>query len=240
MERRGAMIDPKQCPGGKRGNAFQILDIEFEAARKMISWGRGHLDPENQYAQAFFGPSRLVEPDISTLRGRYDVMRRLATDKQNSRHAIDINVFCGRNRRGECDDPDVSAKMVSNALLGEKLLICPPFWRLPSTADLVRRCERENITMQNVKETRGRVLVHELAHSRKVKYPIITDYVYSIRRLLELAAGQYSRTDPKTGQATLLAASKVMENAESYALTVAGTWYLAKCQLYRTDATVDI
>jgi hypothetical protein len=43
-----------------------------------------------------------------------------------------------------------------------------------------------------------------------------------------LAKGQYIQTDKNSGKKKTLDASLVMENAESYALTVGGIWAEAK------------
>ena len=58
--------------------------------------------------------------------------------------------------------------------------------------------------------------------------PIIKDYVYEVPNLLLLAKGQYIQTDKNSGKKKTLDAGLVMENAETYALTVGGIWAEAK------------
>ncbi|KAF2016447.1 hypothetical protein BU24DRAFT_450963 [Aaosphaeria arxii CBS 175.79] len=99
-----------------------------------------------------------------------------------------------------------------------RIILCPLFWEMETTESLIKRCETEDISLRDVRRTQARVLVHELAHS--------------VSDLISLAKGEHVY-DRK-----IQPSKKAEENAESYAMTLVGTYYDRKCKILRPNAKV--
>jgi hypothetical protein len=108
-----------------------VLLAEFEFARKMINYGRAKFTPDNRFAKAFFDPASLTGSKFDEIRRVYNRMQQLATVKGSDGDRLgatmDITVLCYK----KCAK-GTRAKMFLNSVIGEWIILCPPFWELPS------------------------------------------------------------------------------------------------------------